>query len=62
MAVGILIAMQVVRESKASAILEDTIVIGELSLDGKVNKINGILPIAIEAAAMRNKKDNITSR
>ena len=50
MAVGILIAMQVVRESKARQVLEDTIVIGELSLDGKINKINGILPIAIEAA------------
>ncbi len=29
--------------------LENTIFIGELSLDGKINKINGVLPICIEA-------------
>lgn len=29
--------------------LESTIFIGELSLDGKINKINGVLPICIEA-------------
>lgn len=29
--------------------LQSTIFIGELSLDGKVNKVNGILPICIEA-------------
>lgn len=29
--------------------LENIIFIGELSLDGKINKINGILPICIEA-------------
>lgn len=29
--------------------INETIFIGELSLDGKVNKINGVLPICIEA-------------
>ena len=29
--------------------IEDTVFIGELSLDGKLNKVNGILPMCIEA-------------
>jgi magnesium chelatase family protein len=29
--------------------LEDTIFIGELSLDGKINPVNGVLPMCIEA-------------
>lgn len=44
-AVGILSSMNVIKDEK----LKDTIFIGELSLDGKLNKINGILPICIEA-------------
>lgn len=36
--------------------LEDTLIIGELSLDGKLNKINGILPITIEAQKLGIKK------
>lgn len=36
--------------------LESTIFIGELSLDGKVNKVNGILPICIEARRLGIKK------
>lgn len=36
--------------------LENTIFIGELSLDGKVNKVNGILPICIEARRLGIKK------
>lgn len=44
-AVGILRSMDVVMESD----LESTIMVGELSLDGKINKVNGILPICIEA-------------
>ena len=62
MAVGILMAMEAVQSKDAVNILENSIVIGELSLNGKVNKINGILPIAIEAAAKRNKKNNTTGR
>lgn len=44
-AVGILRSMDVVIEDN----LEDTVFVGELSLDGKINKINGILPICIES-------------
>ncbi len=44
-AVGILGSMGIVKTEK----FKDTIFIGELSLDGKLNKINGILPICIEA-------------
>ncbi len=29
--------------------LNDTVFIGELSLDGKINRVNGILPMCIEA-------------
>lgn len=44
-AVGVLSSMDVVIEDN----LEDTVFVGELSLDGKINKINGILPICIES-------------
>ena len=44
-AIGILIAT----ESISVQNLENTIFIGELSLNGKINKVNGILPICIEA-------------
>lgn len=44
-AIGILINNQEV----SSYNLEKTIFVGELSLDGKLNKINGVLPICIEA-------------
>ena len=43
-AVGILICTEVINK-----IPEDIIFIGELSLDGKINKVNGILPMCIEA-------------
>ena len=43
--VGILASMGIVKNEK----FKDSIFIGELSLDGKLNKINGILPICIEA-------------
>ena len=44
-AVGILCSMDIVMEND----LENTIIVGELSLDGKINKVNGVLPICIEA-------------
>ena len=49
-AVGILSSMNIVR------VKEDTIFIGELSLDGKINRVNGILPICIEAIKNGIKK------
>lgn len=36
--------------------LENTIFLGELSLDGKVNRINGVLPMCIEARNLGIKK------
>ncbi len=36
--------------------MNDTIVIGELSLDGKLNKVKGVLPIAIEAMKLGIKR------
>ncbi len=36
--------------------LSNTIFIGELSLDGKINKINGVLPICIEARRLGIEK------
>lgn len=35
---------------------EDIAIIGELSLDGKINRVNGILPICIEAKKLGIKK------
>lgn len=51
-AVGVLISMEIIKNSE----LEDTIFIGELSLNGKLNKVNGILPICIEAVKKGIKK------
>ena len=36
--------------------LEDTVFIGELSLNGKINKINGVLPMCIEAKKLGIKR------
>ena len=44
-AVGVLNSMGVIKDFD----FENTIFIGELSLNGKLNKVNGILPICIEA-------------
>lgn len=44
-AVGILLDFQEIKWQN----LNDTVFIGELSLNGKINKINGILPMCIEA-------------
>lgn len=49
-AVGILISTEAIKQQG----LEDTIFIGELSLDGKLMKVNGILPICIEAKYKEN--------
>lgn len=52
MAVGILRSMDVIQETN----FEDTVLVGELSLDGKINKINGILPICVESLKYGIKK------
>lgn len=47
-AIGILFAMDEI--SKLNTLnIEKTIFLGELSLDGKISKVNGILPMCIEA-------------
>ena len=48
MAVGILIAMDKIPKIDINK-LASTIFIGELSLDGKLNRTNGVLPMCIEA-------------
>jgi len=48
MTVGILIAMEKIPQININK-LASTIFIGEVSLDGKINRINGILPMCIEA-------------
>ena len=49
MAVGVLIATENIKNKKIQELLNNTVFVGELSLDGKLNKISGILPICIEA-------------
>ncbi len=51
-AVGILSANGILEEGE----FEDTIFIGELALDGSVRKINGALPICIEALKHKIKR------
>lgn len=42
--------------------LNDYAILGELSLDGKVNSINGILPMCIELKKIGIKKSNNTRK
>ena len=51
-AVGLLINFEQINEQN----LEDTVFIGELSLDGKINKVNGVLPMCIEARKLGIKR------
>lgn len=56
-AIGILISSEKIQKNKnVEQFLEETIFIGELSLDGKVEKTNGILPICIEAKKLGIKR------
>ena len=48
-AIGILIANKEIKNENIKEILNNTIFIGELSLNGNIEKIKGILPICIEA-------------
>lgn len=59
-AIGILMSTEYIWKQD----LNDTIFIGELSLDGKINKVNGVLPMCIEAKKLGIKrviisKDNV---
>lgn len=51
-AIGILICSEQIKPTS----FDDTIFIGELSLDGTINRVNGILPICIEARKLRIKR------
>lgn len=51
-AIGILMNLEEIKCQN----LENTVFIGELSLDGKINKANGILPMCIEAKNLGIKK------
>lgn len=55
-AVGILIASRNVENLYLDEFLSETIFIGELSLDGTVEKVNGVLPICIEAKKLGIKR------
>lgn len=51
-AIGALYSMGIIKEQD----FQTTIFIGELSLNGTINKINGVLPICIEAVKMGIKR------
>ena len=51
-AIGVLMDFQIIKNQN----LSDTVFIGELSLDGNINKINGILPMCIEAKKLGIKR------
>lgn len=53
-AVGILASLGEVSKEK----IENIAFVGELSLDGKLNAVNGILPMCIEAKRLRNSQNN----
>ncbi len=55
-ALGILISSKGIDNPYLVEFLKDTIFIGELSLDGAVKKVNGILPICIEARKLGIKR------
>lgn len=48
-AVGIMIATQNIVNKRLEELLKNTLFIGELSLNGRIEKVNGVLPICIEA-------------
>lgn len=55
-AVGILIANENIANPNLNKTLKDTIFIGELSLNGTIEKIDGILPMCIEAKKLGIKR------
>lgn len=61
-AIGILIASRNIKNSNLKEMLEQTIFIGELSLNGNIEEVNGILPICIEAKKLGIKKIMLPKR
>lgn len=60
-ALGILIANGNIENLYLDEFLSETIFIGELSLDGSVEKVNGVLPICIEAKKLGIKRIILSS-
>ena len=54
-AIGILIAIEKISKKRLLN-FDSTIFLGELSLDGKINRVNGILPMCIEALNLGIKR------
>ena len=54
-ALGIIIALGRIKNSNLKD-LDNTVFLGELSLDGNINGVNGILPMCIDAAKLGMKK------
>ena len=52
----IAIATLIANEELEVKDIDDTIFIGELSLDGKINKVKGIFPMCLEASKLGIKK------
>ena len=50
-AIGVLCANEIIYKK-----IENTVFIGELSLDGKINKINGVLPMCVELVKLGVKR------
>ena len=55
-AIGILISTENIINPNLSEYLKDTVIIGELSLNGHIEKVKGILPICIEAKKLGIKR------
>ena len=55
MSIGVLIAINAIPRIDINK-LASTIFIGELSLDGKINRVNGILPMCMEAKELGIKR------
>ncbi len=55
-AIGILIANGTIRNKYLENFLKDTIFIGELSLDGTIENVSGVLPVCIEAKKLGIKR------
>ncbi len=55
-AIGILIANRDIRNLRLGKILMETLLIGELSLNGNIEKVKGILPICMEAKKIGVKR------
>lgn len=52
-AIGILLSINAIKTKRN---LNDVVFLGELSLDGTINKVNGVLPMCIEAQKLGIKK------